>query len=371
MFKSLYYRLRYGSYLSNNHGIKKFAEMHMSQLIRKVTKESARYREQSENLMVEKANLRMREEELMEKPSLDPGAFFSVRRRLWAENGLVVFILAASVFLNFIAVTAFVPGETLGYDVLRWALAATVAIVLTGGGLTVTQRLIESFTDDEQHPGLGVMWGALLIATLVAILGVTQVRAAMLSEEIGSSLLYYGYMIGSMVLPLLAGALRWDALSFIDVYKTTQSLRQIQSRLAQIDSMIRQSDEYESNFYKVKSITYWDSVNEFKAIKDNYNESNGITEPLKDHFARSYDSFQKEAAKRYETDIRDILSGSIRRLDKSGKKSSKLDSSEQPRPPKSGGSSRSDRSSEQPKRKAHEKTGSDGDSEYFEIQPVR
>ncbi len=378
MFRYLSYRTRFGSYLRNDHGVKKFAEMSMGQLLRKVTKKSAFYREMDENLMVEKANLRIREDELLEKPSLNPGAFFSIRRRLWAENALVIFILISAVFLNFIAVTAFVGGEGVGFAVLRWALAGTLAVVLTGGGLVITERLIEAIGDErnsrvEDVPVAGRsvawLWGILLVGIMVAILGMAQVRATQLAANEGSALLYFGFIIGTLMLPLLAGALRWDTLRYIDVYKTTQTLREIEGRLAQIDSILRQNEEYESNFYKIKSISYWDRLNEFKTFKDNYNEKKGISENLRDHFSQTYDLFQSEASKRYQSDVRDVTAPSMRKLDSSRsrtKAGSKLgQGGKQPLSTRKKGKQKSDGAP--PPREGDEGV----DDDYMNVQPIR
>ena len=386
MFRYLYYRSRFGSYLRNDHGIKKFAEMSMGQLLRKVTKKSAFYREMDENLMVEKANLRLREDELLEKPSLNPGAFFSIRRRLWSENALVIFILISAVFLNFIAVTAFVGGEGVVFSVLRWVLASTLAIVLTGGGLVITERLIESIMEERNSEVTDVpvvgrsvawLWGSLLIGVLIAILGISQVRATMVASNEGSGLLYFGFIVGSMILPLLAGALRWDALRYVDVYKSTQTLREIEGRLAQIDSILRQNEEYESNFYKIKSISYWDRLNEFKTYKDNYNEKKGISENLRDHFSQTYDTFQSEATKRYEADVRDVTAPSMRKLDSSGgsaKAGSKLGQGGGRKKPRSSKARRTaDNEPSGETRTGDERRESEGEGEedYMNVQPIR
>lgn len=324
IYRSLYFKSRHGAYVRSEHGIKKFAEMCMGQLTRRVTKKSAFYREMNENLLVEKANLRMREEELHEEPTLEAGEFFSVRRRLWANGFLVAAILLAGIVLNYLAVSAFITEETAASDFLRLFVSSVLAIVLMGGGMIVAERLLEAIVPRrarrsvgarEQIPAVAPLWGILFIAIELAILGVSDARASQLSEASDSGILYYGFIALSMFLPLIAGAIRWDAMQFIDVYKTTLALRQIDGRLAQIDSILRQNEEYESNFYKIKSISYWDQVNEFKTYKDVYNERRGITEDLGGHFAQTYDSFQAEANKRYTSDIRDITSRSLRRMD--------------------------------------------------------
>ncbi len=323
MLRQLYYRFRHGPYLKNAHGIKKFAERAMGQLIRKVTKKSAFYREQNENLLVEKANLRLRADELQERPMLDAGEFFSMRRRLRANTFIVVAFVLAALFLNMLSVAPLIQGDAALPGVLRWIAAGTLAAVLTGGGLIVAERLIETLYPGErtarvQTPSLavGALWGLLLVGLELAILGLADIQASRLAGGQDSFVLYVGFVALAMLLPVIAGAVRWDAMRYLDVYKTTQSLRDIESRLAQIDSILRQNEEYESNFYKVKSITYWDRLNEFKTIKDNYNERYEMTEALGGHFAQAYDAFQKEAGKRYGSDIRDVRATSIRKLDR-------------------------------------------------------
>ncbi len=324
MFRSLHFRTRYGSYLRNEHGIKKFAELSIDQLTRKVTKKSAFYREMNENMLVEKANLRLRADEFRERPMLDPGEFFSVRRRLWANASIVFAVLVASIFLNYISISAFIDDGMGAAGFLRWFASGVFAVVLTGGGIIVAERLIESIMprrrplterlrDVDTHSA--PLWGLLLAGILLAVLGLAEVRAEMLSTSQGSGILYYGFIALMMLLPIIAGAIRWDAMQYIDVYKTTQALHQIEARLAQIDSILRQNEEYESNFYKLKSISYWDLLNEFKTLKDNYNQKHGAVENLHGHYAQTYDTFMAEANKRYQEDIRDITSKSIRKLE--------------------------------------------------------
>lgn len=330
MFRRLYFKIRYGSYLKSEHGIKKFAEMAMGQLIRRVTKKSAFYREMNENLLVEKANLRMRADELFEQPMLNPGEFFGIRRRLWANNFIIMAVLVASVFIIFVSMSAFLQGEVDGF--LQWSVSAVLAVVLAGGGLIVAERLIETLLPrrmttrrelEDIGQAVAILWVILLVGIELAILGITEVRADRLGAAQESGVLYVGFISLAMMLPIIAGAIRWDAMRFIDAYKTTRAHRDIDSRLAQIDSILRQNEEYESNFYKIKSIEYWDQLNEFRTYKDLYNEKYDLVEQLGGHFAQTYDAFQREAYKRYESDLRDLTTTSMRRLEVSDRPAGK------------------------------------------------
>jgi len=323
MFRSLYFRTNQRQYMRNANGTKHFAEKCMGQLIRGVTKKSGVYREMNENLLVEKANLRMRAVELHEQPMLDAGEFFSVRRRLWVNNLITSAVVVSGIFLTFLALSAFINQEGGVSATLSWIVSVVLSVVLMVGGFVATERLIEALIPRqstrtaelrEASRSVAPLWLVLLVAIELALLGISGVRASILSQNFDNGLVYYGFIIMTMMLPIIAGAIRWDAMQYLEIFKTTQTARAIDSRLAQIDSILRQNEEYESNYYKMKSIAYWDLLNEFKTYKSNYNERKGIDEDIENHFSNSYDSFQAEANKRYQSDIRDFSSASMRKL---------------------------------------------------------
>ncbi len=330
MASSFLTRFRSGPYLRNEQGTQKYAEMALGQLVRTVAKKSRFYREQSENLLVEKANLRQRQQEMADQPILEPGAYFKLRPRLFLHQIVIAMTLIGSMAIVFLSLSAFLAAATPQLGMWRWILSAIFAAILGGGGLVVTERLVESLMpqphgeegDDravdavEGNPrGAAMLWLVLLGALLLVLLGLAEVRAAQLQEATGSRLLYLAFLVGSLVLPLLGGAMRWDSMRYISLYKTTQMHREVDARLSQIDSVIRQTEEFESNFYKVRLLTTWDELNAFRTVKENYNARKGISEPLTGHFASAFDLFQAEAARRYESDLRDLTAKSLRRLD--------------------------------------------------------
>lgn len=332
MASSFLTRFRSGPYLRNEQGTQKYAEMALGQLVRTVAKKSRFYREQSENLLVEKANLRQRQQEMADQPILEPGAYFKLRRRIFLHQIVIAVTLIGSMAIVFLSLSAFLAAATPQLGTWRWILSAIFAAILGGGGLVVTERLVESLMpqphvetdgDDDRaldavegNPrGAAILWMVLLGALLLVMLGMAEVRAAQLREATGSGLLYVAFLVGSLVLPLLGGAMRWDSMRYISLYKTTQMHREVDARLSQIDSVIRQTEEFESNFYKVRLLTTWDELNAFRTVKENYNARKGISEPLTGHFASAFDLFQAEAARRYESDLRDLTAKSLRRLD--------------------------------------------------------
>ncbi len=324
MFRSFLINTRYDAYRRNEHGIKKFAEMCVGQLVRKVAKKSAFFRQMNENMLVEKANLRLRSAELHNNTTLEPGEFFIVRRRLLGNAFVIAGVVVAAIFLTYVAVSGFITQSELLSGWFAWVLAGVLAVVLVGGGTVITERLLEALyprrtpkTPElrEANRTVAPLWAILLVGIELALLGIAETRASEFSAAEGSVLLYFGFITIIMLFPLMAGAIRWDAMQYIDLYKSTQVLRAIESRLAQIDSILRQNEEYESNFYRIQSLTYWDLLNDFRASKDNYNLRKGISENLTGHFAQTYDLFQAEANKRYSADIRDVTTKSLRKLE--------------------------------------------------------
>ena len=322
MVRRLHYWLSYGSYLRSRHGIKNFAELAIGLLIRKVTKKSAFFREMNENLLVEKANLRLRSDDLLQQSMLDADVFFSIRLRLRSNHIMTAVVAVAGVLLIYVSTITFIQGGTgISSGFLGVLVSTVLAIVLFGSGLLITEHLISSILPPASKNSkftrsqVTVIWTLLLIIVEMLLFSTSETRAALLSAAQNSTILYVAFVTLVMFLPVIAGALRWDAVRFFDAYKTTCAHHQIDSRLAQIDSILRQNAEYESNHYKVWSTQYWDLLNEFKTIKGRYNHKRDIEEPLNGHFSVSYDAFQAEAQKRYELDIRDLTAKSIRRLE--------------------------------------------------------
>jgi hypothetical protein len=321
----LFYRWGKGKYLRNENGVKRYAENGLSDLLVRTTKRSAKYRETNENLLVEKANLRMRGAELAEQPMLDGSEYFSVRRRIRINTAIIVASVAAGILFSYLSISAFL-NETANVSGWVAVLASLIfAVVLVGGGLIVTERLIESIIPrrsfraesrgGESPKAVAWLWALLLVAIEVAIFSLADVRAAQFAATEGRGALYLGFVVFAMIMPVVAGTIRWDAMRFVDIFETTQAFRGTEDRLAQIDSLLQQNGEFESNYYKIKLLETWDDINEFKTHKDNYNEKKGIVESIDGHFVQSFDQFQAEASKRYDSDIRDLTSKSMRRLD--------------------------------------------------------
>ena len=306
----MYLWVRFYAIFKNINGLKTFAERCQNWLIRTTTRVSLNYNQKNERLTVEKENLLRKKEEVERKAMIEYDDFFGIRKKVRTLSFLFWIIIIAEGFLNYISTLIFIPGDGFSFTLLRWF----IAIVLTGSGIIAAEKFLDSLFPVVPYKGvaskqrsipIATMWGVLLLIVEIAIVGVAEARARDIEGGTDSQILYYGFILLSMVLPVVAGATRWDLMHYIDAYQNTLLHNKIEKRLLKIDSILRKNVERDSLYYKLKSTAYWDLFNEFKVRKENYNSKKGITEDLAGHYSENYDTFQKEADKRYEEDIRD------------------------------------------------------------------
>ncbi|MFI5251134.1 MAG: hypothetical protein ACHQQQ_01775 [Bacteroidota bacterium] len=320
MFRYLYFFIRFRQYFKNDKGLSEFADRCLNWLIEKSAIKAGIYIEKNEELKDEKKNLILRSEDINKKAMLENDDFFTVRKKYRTQTFIIGVIIIAEMFLNYISTLIFINGEDLIFTFIRWG----IAIVLTGGGIIVSEKLIESvlpITKKEKKdiPNRStpviILWSILLIGVEIAIMGVSETRATDIEGGHTGGVLYYGFIILSMVLPLIAGAARWDIMHYLDAYKNTLLHRKIQERLHKIETILRRNEEHKLQYFKIQSVVFWDIFSEFKTFKENYDKKKGLkTEDLSSHFACNNDTFQLEADKRYEKDPRTHSASHIQKL---------------------------------------------------------
>lgn len=322
MFHYGYLRLRYSNYFRNaEDGLKAFAEGCMNGLIRKTTEKLTTIKKKAKRLNVEKQNLDHRAKGIAESPILDNDQYFSIQRKVYADTFIWGAIVVAEVFLNYVSTLIFIPGEEPLLAAIRW----TVAIVLTGAAILVSEKLFEAALASppykQQHaPARSIPvvigWAVLFLLVEVAIAGVSEARAKDIEGATGNALLYYGFIILSMVLPAIAGGAIWDKNRYIDAYKNTREHARILKRITEIDSLLQANKEHESLYYKAQRTGYWDTFVVFKTHKDVYNQKRKFKEDLSAHFSRNHDAFEYEADKRYVTDVHDRVAEALVKLER-------------------------------------------------------
>lgn len=304
MFRVLYYLIFFNSDVRNENGLKRFAERCMNNLLERAKRRSSSLREDNQELQGQLDNTRNYLDSVDRSDLLDDNEFFSIRKRIRTGTFIVIGIFITEGLLNYFSTLVFISGTDMGIALLRWL----IAIVLTFGAIGSAEKLIEALLPIEKHKSTTpkvrsipviVLWSILVIGVELAIVGVSEARARDIEGGRSGGLLYYGFIVLSMVLPLIAGAIGWDILRFYDAYKHTRKVRRAEQRAEEIDQKIDRNLQDEADFYNITVTGYWNRFNDFRVYKENYNRRKGITENLAGHYCGGFEDFRPEADRRY------------------------------------------------------------------------
>jgi hypothetical protein len=304
MFNGMVYRSAYLSDLKNPYGLRRFAERCVSDLLDNVKRKSTSLRqgiqEMDRRLHAAKGYLNgVRKEDL-----LSDNDFFSARRKVRTGTFLVFSILVTEGLLNYFSTLVFISGEDLGIALLRWL----IAIVLTLGAIASAERFIEAILPTRKHGEpvaksrsvlMIVLWSVLFVGIEIAIAGVSEARARDIEGGHTGGLLYYGFIVLSMTLPLVAGGISWDLLHVYDSYKYTRKYNIMMRTHDAMDRQIKIVVQRLEDYYNMQLNEAWHQFNDFRTFKENFNLRRGVVENVEGHFAADFSSFKQEADRRY------------------------------------------------------------------------
>jgi hypothetical protein len=235
---------------------------------------------------------------------LSDNDFFSGRRKVRITTFLFTGILLAEGLLNYFSTLVFITGEDIGIASLRWL----IAIVLTLGAIASAERFMEAILPIQKHNESSskprsilmiVMWSVLFLGVEIAIAGVSEARARDIEGGRTGGLLYFGFIILSMTLPLIAGGLSWDLLHVYDSYKYTQKYNVAKRTWASLDRQIKIIMQKLEDYYNVHLNQTWHKFNDFRTYKENHNLRRGTNEYADGHYYAEFGSFKEEADQRY------------------------------------------------------------------------
>jgi hypothetical protein len=304
MFNGIYYRSAFSSDLKNPNGLKRFAERCLSDLIDEIKKKSMSMRqgiqEMERKLNATKSYL----DGVRTGDLLSDNDFFSARRKIRISTFLVAGIMVTEGLLNYFSTLVFIVGEDLGIALLRWL----IAIVLTLGAIASAERFMDAILPVQKHnePNLKprsipmiVMWSVLFVGVEIAIAGVAEARAKDIEGGHTGGLLYFGFIILSMALPLIAGGITWDFLHVYDSYKYTRKYNVAKRVWDTVDREIKIVMQRLEDYYNVGLNKTWSKFNDFRSYKENLNLRRGTNESLDGSYYSEFASFKEEADKRY------------------------------------------------------------------------
>lgn len=271
------------------------AEYHLSTFLYEVVKQRKQYEEQRESLRAQRTTLRAQREELVGGDTLDEGAFQQTRRRRWIGIAVLGCLGLLGAALHF-ATLALLPSLTASVPV-RIAAAFLLTVTLTGTGAFAVMRLLSlQHTDvfyvsdhEARHHRRLVGWMGLVV--LIEAILVAFAWSGLLSFAPGAFWLVAAGVLTTALLPILGGVLLYRVLIAGEAYARTRTLRKIQTRIAQIDVLIRQDDAHLANQFQKACLDAWTKLKDDIARMDDPDQT---TAPI----VHSYQAFQDEAAQR-------------------------------------------------------------------------
>ncbi|HEY9005866.1 hypothetical protein [Ohtaekwangia sp.] len=321
----LLYRLLYRQYFIHTEGIKKFAERctnkYVSTMAVRKTNILTTY------IQVLRQEREKRKQEFMECEDLDrmDDGSFAIRRRKSRRMKVVVYVtLLFEIFLNYISTLIFIQGEGLLYVLVRWGLSiilALAAMLVTDGILTklLPEESVRvkghaaRHEDDESYNrnlrtkryiGL-VILPVLLVMVEIAIIGVSRERALDIEGGRSGNILFYGFILLSMALPVIAGYFKWDSEQHGKLFQNTLNYYRAEKLLHVLNLIII------ANMKDVKEIVdnsirrSWEKFSRFRLYKENYNLKR---DHPKEHYPADLETFKDTALEHFGTEVKFILS---------------------------------------------------------------
>lgn len=324
----LLYRLLYRQHFLNTEGIKYFADRCTNKYIGiGAVKQTNILTTYIKVLKQEREKRRQQFLECEDSDRMDDGSF-ALRRRKSARMKLVVYVtILFEIFLNYISTLIFIQGDGLLYILVRWGLAiilALAAMLVTDGILTklLPEESVRikgnssNHEDDEsyirnaktkRYIGLAIL-PILLIAVEIAIIGVSRERAIDIEGGRSGNILFYGFILLSMALPVIAGYFKWDSEQHGKLFQNTLNYYRAEKLLHILDLIII------ANMKDVKEVVEnsirkaWEKFSRFKLYKENYNARKNIPrEDISGHYATDLDSFKENAFDHFGSEVKDIL----------------------------------------------------------------
>jgi hypothetical protein len=304
MFRGLYYKLFYLPDIRNAHGLMRFGERCINSLLGRAKRRSASSRKSTLRLEVERGSIEDYLKGVRRDRVLEDNEFFGIRKKVQTGTLFIAGIFITECLLAYYSTLVLINGTDLDTTLLRWLLATA----LTLGAITTSERLLEACLPQRYHneePATDgsvpviVLWSVLLVLVLLGVIAVAEARVRDIEGGRTGSIVYYGFIALSTVLPLIAGTIAWEISRYYDSYKQTRKYRTSLRRLDRLSSRVARNLQRERDFYSTMLTAYWNRYNDFRSFKENYDlkhRSNGSTAE-----AQSYDfeEFRRVSAMRY------------------------------------------------------------------------
>jgi hypothetical protein len=304
MFRGLYYTLFYFPDIRNANGLIRFGERCINSLLGRAKRRSASARKRTIRLEIERENVEEYLKGIQRNRLLEDNEYFGIRKKVQTGTLFIAGIFLTECLLAYYSTLVLINGSDLDTALLRWLLA----IALTLGAITTSDKLLESclplrYRDEEATSGKSIpviiLWSVLLALVLLGVVAVAEARVRDIEGGRTGSIVYYGFIALSTVLPLIAGTIAWEISRYYDSYKQTRRYRTALRRLQRLTLRVGQNIQEEKEAYSAMLTIYWNRYNDFRSCKENHDQNHRTNGSAAEIPSYDFEEFKRVSAMRY------------------------------------------------------------------------
>ena len=322
MFKYLYWRfIKFPGDFKNYTGITGFGEKCQTMLVNEVNNGIEKIDKQRglNKQRIEEIDREL--DELANFPKLGDDRFQRVQSSLRLFN-FAFWVLVLSEFgLNYFTTYIIFDSSKAG---LFWlAMRLAISLTITGMAIIGAELLLEATfpyepaqvinknenaevkgdrPENKREIGKIILFGGVFLLAEAVIYFVGLSRAHTFESGGVGSEIAVAMVLLSMVIPIAAGAVRWQRGKDLDAYMNRLNEKKLIKEEGGLRKAISALDAQDANLFKDKTNNYWHVFSTFKVFKENYNRDKGIEEKYlenpENYFLKNFDVFQEEGRKR-------------------------------------------------------------------------
>ncbi len=323
----LIYRFLYNQFFLNVEGIKLFANRCINRYINKQALNKANTLTAYVAIIKEeraKANAEFLACEQLDR--MDDGSFMIKQKKNRSSKIAVYFMILFEIFLNYVSTLIFIQGDGLLFVIVRWGLAIILALaamlstdallsnILPEESVRVKGKKIEN-DDTENYKNISTKKRmiSLFISSLclvcfeIAIIGVASKRAFDL-EQTNSGVMFFGFILLSVALPILAGYFKWNSEHHGKLYQNSLKYYKTKNTLHILNLILTGDMKDVKDVIDISIKKAWNTFSTFQLYKENYNRKNNIPdEVIEGRYFSDIESFKIEALNHFGNEVKEIL----------------------------------------------------------------
>ena len=290
-FYNKYFNPKYRLALQDAKGKSVYAGYCMDAIESRTTKKGSKIKETLKGLLEKKKNCVNQRNEVQNYPILENDEYYSLRKKIRMQQSLFWVLVLAEFGLNYFTTLIFLNSKGLMFFIIRIVIALTVT---TFAIISTEKFLEEAIPKPNKNRSIPTMllWLFLLIGVEIAIYYFGLVRGQDFESGTVGNDIAKALVLISMLIPIVAGGVRWDLLNHFDKYQNRRTNDKLTKKINRIDTKLEILHERENTYFQKECSDYWHTLNVFCTHKNSYNSSNNIDpENLDNHsYAKDVDA---------------------------------------------------------------------------------